>query len=84
MGDGRKIRNSAFIFCLTGLLETLQIFLTELLKETKRETFLCLSYLSLSERLWFDSECFVFVFVLSLRTENSQHSMLSSEELENI
>lgn len=39
----------------------------------------------LSEQLWFDSECFVFVFVLSLRAKNSQHSMvLSSEELENI
>jgi len=81
LGDGRKIPNSAFIFCLPGLLETLQIFLTELLKETKREAFLSF----LSERLWFDSECFVFVFVLSLRAKNSQYSMaLSSEEMENI
>lgn len=49
MGDRRKIPNSAFIICLTGLLEALQIFLTELLKETKREAFLCLSVSFLSE-----------------------------------
>lgn len=76
MRGGRKIPNNAFIVCLTGLLKTLEIFLKQLLKETrKQKAFLRLSSLSLSERLLFDREGFVFVFALGLKAGNSQYSL---------
>lgn len=83
MGDDRKIPTSAVIFCLTGLLESLQVFLPE--RQRKKKAFLCLSYPSLSEWLLFDREQFVFMFLLGLRAKNRQYSMVpSSGVLENI
>lgn len=73
-----------FVFCLKGLLKILEIFLTELLKETKKKESFCVFFIGAHLSGFCLTECFVSVFVLGLKAENSQYSMaLSSGELEN-
>ena len=48
MRDGRKIPNVAFIFCLPGVLESLESLLMKPLRETKEKE----SFSSLSEPIW--------------------------------